>query len=65
MKINKKFYKNYTFYIGLVMLSIAVGSIFFDKGYFLFTIIDILFAYLGIKYVYQSLVVIKRCKRSR
>ncbi|MDE1500208.1 hypothetical protein [Ligilactobacillus salivarius] len=65
MKINKKFYKNYTFYIGLVMLSIAVGSIFFDKGYFLFTIIDIFFAYLGIKYVYQSLVVTKRCKRSR
>ena len=29
MKINKKFYKNYTFYIGLVMLSIAIGSIFF------------------------------------
>ena len=40
MKINKKFYKNYTFYIGLVMLSIAVGSIFLDKGYFLFTIIE-------------------------
>ena len=65
MKINKKFYKNYTFYIGLVMLSIAVGSIFLDKGYFLFTIIDILFSCLGIKYVYQSLVVTKRCKRSR
>ena len=65
MKINKKFYKNYTFYIGLVMLSIAVGSIILDKGYFLFTIIDILFACLGIKYVYQSLVVKKRCKRSR
>lgn len=65
MKINKKFYKNYTFYIGLVMLSIAVGSIFLDKGYFLFTIIDILFACLGIKYVHQSLVVTKRCKRSR
>lgn len=65
MKINKKFYKNYTFYIGLVMLSIAVGSIFLDKGYFLFTIIDILFAYLGIKYVYQSLVTTKRYERKR
>ena len=65
MKINKKFYKNYTFYIGLVMLSIAVGSIFLDKGYFLFTIIDILFACLGIKYVYQSLVPTKRYERKR
>lgn len=65
MKINKKFYKNYTFYIGLVMLSIAVGSIFLDKGYFLFTIIDILFTYLGIRYVYQSLVTTKRYERKR
>ena len=65
MKINKKFYKNYTFYIGLVMLSIAVGSIFLDKGYFLFTIIDILFTCLGIKYVYQSFVLTKRYERNR
>ena len=65
MKINKKFYKNYTFYIGLVMLSIAVGSIFLDKGYFLFTIIDILFTCLGLKYVYQSLVLTKRYERNR
>ena len=65
MKINKNFYKNYTFYIVLVMLSIAVGSIFLDKGYFLFAIIDILFTYLGIRYVYQSLVTTKRYERKR
>ena len=35
------------------------------NSYFLFAIIDILFTYLGIRYVYQSLVTTKRYERKR